>query len=331
MQRLLIVAIFVVRIADASVSYETLYFLNDDGKSYTSYATTRTDEESYEVFLPKGSSLEAYLYIFPNEYRWDTESSDVSDTLQFAQGSYALINQGAFNDKQVTIEDDGTYTLRSWDGTKEFNDHFGYWNDPDDFSNFAIAWVFPEHFELIDYRSNREGDWVQRGNALTFFGYDLNDVTFEMSYRAKTQRTFTALQENLAENVEIEATSEQVRVVLANEILFPSGSVDLSEAGIALLTDLAAQVAGDDSLNVVVEGHTDDVMITGELKERFPTNWELSAKRALNVVHQLASAGIAEARLEARAYGPFRPRMPNTSKANRTANRRIELILIPTN
>ncbi|HSH70991.1 MAG TPA: OmpA family protein, partial [Deferrisomatales bacterium] len=80
----------------------------------------------------------------------------------------------------------------------------------------------------------------------------------------------------------------------------------------------------------LVEGHTDDVPIRGVLAQRFPTNWELSAARALSVVRFLQEVGgVDPARLAAAGYGEYRPAVPNDSAENRARNRRIELKLVP--
>jgi outer membrane protein OmpA-like peptidoglycan-associated protein len=57
------------------------------------------------------------------------------------------------------------------------------WNQPGNFSRFVQAWVFPEVFTILDYESNREGEWVERNNTLTFFAADVNDLTFTVRYR----------------------------------------------------------------------------------------------------------------------------------------------------
>ena len=318
------------------VNYESITFLGGDGHSYTRYTTTRSDQTTYEVFFDKTDTLDDYLYINPNQYEY-VESDPQANILRFAQGNYGLISVGDYVNKEhpeqslVTQNADGVFMLRSWDGKKQSNGHYGFWNTPQNFSTFAIAWVLPENFELIEYHGNRDGEWVQRGNTLTFFADNVNDLTFELHYRHTTQSTYTSVRDQLqdAEHVAVEQQADGVKVILGAEILFASGSVTLSDEGEAVLKNLAQSVAADENLEVIVEGHTDDITITGALADVYPTNWELSSKRALNVVHELSSAGIPPERLQARAFGPFRPRVPNDSAENRRTNRRIELTLRP--
>jgi chemotaxis protein MotB len=80
-------------------------------------------------------------------------------------------------------------------------------------------------------------------------------------------------------------------------------------------------------MNIVVAGHTDDVPIGAELQKRFQTNWELSSKRAINIIHYLVDQGIAETRFEAHAFSFMQPRASNEEEVGRAKNRRIEIML----
>lgn len=316
----------------ADITFETLYFINEDGASFVNYQTTRSGIEAYDVFFPKGVGLGNYLYVFPNQYRFDVDSSSDYDVLRFNQGSYALIKQGDFDAQGlISVSKDGTRTLRTWDGSKAINDHFGLWNDPDNYTHFAIAWVFPKQFDIIDYRSNREGDWVKRQNTLTYFGSDVNDLTFELTYRPRTQSTYQALQESLdtTEDIVLEQSSDQVKVILSDTILFPSGSTRLTDGGAKLLKGVAATLNQDPTVRAAVHGHTDDIPVSGALQQYYKSNWELSAARAMTVIHELVDAGVAAERLQAHAFGSHQPRVPNTDDESRAENRRIELVLIP--
>jgi chemotaxis protein MotB len=75
-----------------------------------------------------------------------------------------------------------------------------------------------------------------------------------------------------------------------------------------------------------VEGHTDDLPInTG----KFPSNWELSALRASNVVHVLCEdAGIPAERLSIIGYGEYRPLVANEDKISRAMNRRVDIVIL---
>ena len=81
---------------------------------------------------------------------------------------------------------------------------------------------------------------------------------------------------------------------------------------------------------IQVRGYTDNTPIGPVLKQRFASNWELSAARSLAVVHFLQQeAHLAPTRLSACALGPYRPIADNATEEGRRLNRRIEIIIYP--
>jgi chemotaxis protein MotB len=151
---------------------------------------------------------------------------------------------------------------------------------------------------------------------------------------AKVQATqdelVAGLQQEIADGqIQVERLRGQLRVDVVDEILFDSGEAAVKPAGREVLRKVAA-VLGSAGRQIRVLGHTDDVPITGRLAERYPTNWELSAARAVNVVRFLhEEAGLDPAELSASAQSQFRPRAPNDTPEGRQRNRRIEILLEP--
>jgi chemotaxis protein MotB len=130
--------------------------------------------------------------------------------------------------------------------------------------------------------------------------------------------------------VQVERIRDQIRMSLVDEVLFEFGEATLKPAGIAVLGKIGAVLARATDRRVEVQGHTDNVPITGALAKRFATNWELSAARATNVVRFLQEqAKLDPTRLSASGYAEFRPKGPNDVDAGRRQNRRIEILLIP--
>ena len=113
---------------------------------------------------------------------------------------------------------------------------------------------------------------------------------------------------------------------LKQDILFPSGSADLSEIGMETLKEVAGALREFPERAFQVEGHTDNVPIK---TQRFPSNWELSTARAVSVVKLFRDAGISPANLSAGGYGEHQPRAANESEEGRALNRRIEVVMIP--
>jgi chemotaxis protein MotB len=126
------------------------------------------------------------------------------------------------------------------------------------------------------------------------------------------------------QGLEAEYTPKGLRITLSDALLFKSGSASLTEDGLRLLGQISA-VIGPLQRQVRVEGHTDDRPIA---TPRYPSNWELSAARAIGVVNYFSTqGGIPAARLSAAGYGAFKPRGTNDNEAQRAANRRVEIVL----
>jgi len=113
-----------------------------------------------------------------------------------------------------------------------------------------------------------------------------------------------------------------VTVRLADEILFASGEAELSKRGREVLGRVGDILKPLTDKQILVGGHTDDAPIH---TARFPSNWELSTARAVNVVHFLVDVvGVDPRALTAAGYSQYHPRGPD-----RAHNRRIELQVIP--
>ncbi len=129
--------------------------------------------------------------------------------------------------------------------------------------------------------------------------------------------------------VEIEQLRNGIRLNVADDVLFDSGSAMLDDKGHELLVKVAAQLVSSRN-RIEVLGHTDDRPIRAATSEsRYPSNWELGAARAASVVRLLQSQGIEGSRMRATSTGEFEPMASNESKEGRARNRRIEIRLAP--
>ena len=129
----------------------------------------------------------------------------------------------------------------------------------------------------------------------------------------------------------LKVTTRHGRIVLQlhNDVLFATGDSDLKPDGKAAIGEIAATLKGVGLKRFQVAGHTDSEPITTATKDKFPTNWELSAARAIAVVKLLVSDGVAPGVLSAAGYGPYDPVASNTSADGQSKNRRIEITLVP--
>jgi chemotaxis protein MotB len=131
-------------------------------------------------------------------------------------------------------------------------------------------------------------------------------------------------------DISVEDIGGEIRVRLAEQILFAPGSADLSTHGQAVLRRVAATLSTIEGHVIEVGGHTDATPLSETTQERFPTNWELSTARATTVVRFLQDqCSIPGERLVAAGYSQYRPATTLDTPAGRRRNRRIELILRP--
>lgn len=115
-------------------------------------------------------------------------------------------------------------------------------------------------------------------------------------------------------------------IALPNDILFDSGQTAVKPDGKTALAGVAQALSTVADRDFLVAGHTDNVPIRTAL---FPSNWELSTRRAVEVVHILIADGMSAKVLAAAGYGEFDPVAPNDTAEHRAQNRRIEIVLQP--
>jgi chemotaxis protein MotB len=153
-------------------------------------------------------------------------------------------------------------------------------------------------------------------------------------FKATTVQADSQLEDRLKKeladkDVQISRLKDQLKVTVASEILFPSGSAELSPEGVDVLRKVAnaANKAQDE---VRVEGHTDTDAIAPVLAQYYPSNWELSTARAAVAVRTLEATGmVPAARLSAVGYGDSRPVAPNDTAEGKAKNRRVEIVFTP--
>ena len=130
------------------------------------------------------------------------------------------------------------------------------------------------------------------------------------------------------EGLTVEEREGKLYVSLENSLLFPSGSWKVNEKGKKAIVELAKVLVQQPDIQIMVEGHTDDVPYkgTGLIKD----NWDLSVMRATAIVRILANnKGLKAHSITAAGKGPYSPLVENNSSENRAVNRRTEIILSP--
>jgi len=122
----------------------------------------------------------------------------------------------------------------------------------------------------------------------------------------------------------LETSESQIRLVLNTPVLFDSGLAELKPETRALLGGIARTLSMTQA-GIVVEGHTDNVPIKSA---EFHSNWELSARRAVNVINYFVKSGLSPERFIAAGYGEYFPRFSNDTLVSRQKNRRIEIVML---
>lgn len=147
---------------------------------------------------------------------------------------------------------------------------------------------------------------------------------------AKKSLEMTLKDQITSQQIKINEMEGKLQVTFIDKILFNSGSARVNKKGMELLDKMATSLKELEDQNIAVEGHTDDVPIGAILKDRFPTNWDLSTARAVAVVrHLIENAEMNPELFSAIGYGENRPVATNETEEGRSQNRRIEIILIP--
>lgn len=129
------------------------------------------------------------------------------------------------------------------------------------------------------------------------------------------------------EDVLVEVRGGLVHVSISDKLLFKSGSSKLNKKAEGVLGKIATIINDHKDLEVMVEGHTDDVPMNNSCVE---DNWDLSVKRATAVVRQLEDAHYVDpTRLTAAGRAEFMPKAENDTAEGRSLNRRTEIVLAP--
>jgi len=152
---------------------------------------------------------------------------------------------------------------------------------------------------------------------------------------AKLQQTYDKLTTELNSEVKkgevtITQLQNKLSVNLVEKILFNSGEAEIKKEGLEVLKkvgDILKKVAGKE---IRIEGHTDNIPIGAELKNKYPSNWHLSTARAINVaVYLQYGVGVVPESLSVAGYSSYRPITDNKTPEGRAQNRRIEIVLVP--
>jgi len=143
----------------------------------------------------------------------------------------------------------------------------------------------------------------------------------------------SALEDFAKSDPMVEYDSSRGVVKFKSDLLFEKGSDVVSpgaEGAVKLLCAILNTDVGR-KFDVIIAGHTDDIRIgRAETRQKHPTNWHLSAHRAIAVLEMMERTGVDPERMSARGFGQYRPIAPNKpGKKGNPVNRRVEIYIVP--
>jgi chemotaxis protein MotB len=180
----------------------------------------------------------------------------------------------------------------------------------------------------VDSLAKEKGQLTQAMTDATTRLDELRKQKAAAEARAQTFRNLIAKLRSMIDSGQLKVAIRGGRMLIAlpNDILFDSGQTAVKPDGKAALAKVAQVLATVGDRDFLVAGHTDNVPIRTAL---FPSNWELSTRRAVEVVHILVAQGMNPKVLAAAGYGEFDPAAANDTAEHRAQNRRIEIVLQP--
>lgn len=171
-------------------------------------------------------------------------------------------------------------------------------------------------------RSLIEGEFVEEG--LVGENLYLGEQE-QQELREIGESILEIVKENGYRGVTVSLDERGLAVRFMEGVFFDSGKANLKKEAIELLDEIAP-ILKKTQRHIRVEGHTDNVPIH---TREFPSNWELSTARAVNVLRYLVeNHGIPPKMISAAGYGEYHPVAPNDTDQNRARNRRVEIIIL---
>lgn len=131
----------------------------------------------------------------------------------------------------------------------------------------------------------------------------------------------------LSTKIETALTSKGLVLKIKEGVLYPSGSADINEESRTIAIEISNLLVTDLPRNIYIDGHTDNIPANSE---EFPSNWELSAARAINFMKIILENKQLDPKVfSATGYGEYRPITSNDTPQGRAENRRVEVLISP--
>lgn len=156
----------------------------------------------------------------------------------------------------------------------------------------------------------------------------MRQIEAETKKRNEIYAHFVKELQKMIDGGQLTVSIEKGRIVinLPDNVLFATGHAKVNPEGEEALKQIAKVLKEFSDRSFQIEGHTDNIPIQSAT---YPSNWELSTSRALNVLHLMIKEGVDVKNVSAAGFGEFHPRAENATKEGRALNRRIEIIMLP--
>ncbi len=195
---------------------------------------------------------------------------------------------------------------------------------------------FTAMFAISNVDTNKLGKFVEsmrtafnapgsRGNAFAVIEGVQVFIPTNIELESSMKEALGAVLSSSGGEIDVKSDGRGVVVSVADKYFFESGSADLKGNSRDIL-DKVASVLNQYPNMITIEGHTDNVPINNS---KFPSNWELSALRAINVAKYFMSVhNIEPGRISTIGYSEYRPVASNDTPQGRAKNRRVEIVIL---
>lgn len=226
----------------------------------------------------------------------------------------------------MTIPQKPPANAKSFKSNKKKND-----DNPDDWLITyadAVTLVLCFFIILFSISEPKEAEFKKVSEAFNAISGETVEMPEDPVEVLKEELDIMIEQNSLEQDISVEMTDDGLQLELSSASFYHSGSAKFKREAIPILQQVA-DILRDfdfDAYEIIVDGHTDDVPIKSDI---FPSNWELSAGRATNIVRFFIADGLTPEIMHAAGYAETRPKVPNIDPegnpipANRELNRRV--------
>jgi chemotaxis protein MotB len=277
--------------------------------------------------------------VLAQKVKAEGELSDKTNQLEKANSSIKELNETLAKLKQDTADLNQTYraTNQKLAGlNKEYDELNSYYKNLLTNSGKLNRDMAQQKDQLLAIQENLERTHKQNdslSNSLIEREKKVKELEQILANKDKAvkdlkDRISNALLNFKENDLTVKVKNGKVYVSLAEQLLFGSGSIEVDKKGVTALQQLAKAIKDQKDIQIVIEGHTDNVPISKK-SAYMQDNWDLSVMRATSITKILTGAGVTPKQITAAGKGEFSPLAANDNPQNKQKNRRTEIIITP--